>query len=115
MCSKKEVNTTIVNGSVQVDKNDGNGNYKKNAVVGNKGGNKNVRRRQEFRPVNKQAQASTSEVQDPGPFVQEVTTATNTNVSNEQSPPKHTSPKSPWKVSQAAMERSKEVLISILF
>ncbi|PWA82625.1 ATPase, F1/V1/A1 complex, alpha/beta subunit, Zinc knuckle CX2CX4HX4C [Artemisia annua] len=104
---KKEVNTTIVNGSDHVDKNDGNGNYKKNAFVGNKGGNKNVRKRQEFRPVNKQVQVSTSGVQDPGPSVQEVNRTTNTNASREHISPKHTSPKSPWKVSHSTMEEIK--------
>ncbi|PWA89776.1 RNA-directed DNA polymerase, eukaryota, Reverse transcriptase zinc-binding domain protein [Artemisia annua] len=109
---KKEVNSTKVTGSDQVDKNDGYGNNKKNEFVGNRGGNKNVRRRQELRPVNKQAQASSSGiqdngVQDPGPSIQKVTTANNTNALEEQTPSNHKSPKSPWKVSQSTMEEIK--------
>ncbi|PWA73405.1 RNA-directed DNA polymerase, eukaryota, Reverse transcriptase zinc-binding domain protein [Artemisia annua] len=78
-----------------------------NAIVGTKGGNKNFRRRQEFRPVNKQPQASTSGAKDPGSSSQDTPKHASPNVSTNQNTPKPTSLKSPWKVSQTAMEEIK--------
>ncbi|PWA80326.1 ATPase, F1/V1/A1 complex, alpha/beta subunit, Zinc knuckle CX2CX4HX4C [Artemisia annua] len=111
--NKVEVNTTTTK-HVQDENNGNKGSLKQVTNMGNKGGNKNVRKRQEFRPVEKGqthvaskfvAITSSNSVASTSTLGQKSTPKTTNPV--HQKTPQNTSPKSPWKVSKNTLDEIK--------